>query len=96
MTGTDELHVVVEASGGTGGAISRQPVAQGRHGRAVNRSGRADLPPQVELDAGDATDPVRMREVCRGATVVYNCVNPHLRGGVLHAARGARGTPARN
>ncbi len=26
--------------------------------------------------AGDATDPARMREVCRGAGVVYNAVNP--------------------
>ncbi|GAB3895391.1 NAD-dependent epimerase/dehydratase family protein [Kibdelosporangium lantanae] len=43
---------------------------------AVNRGGRADLP--VEVIAADAADPDRMREVCAGATAVYNCVNPPI------------------
>jgi nucleoside-diphosphate-sugar epimerase len=43
--------------------------------RAVNRSGRLRAPDGVQVVAGDATDPERMREVCRGAGVVYNAVN---------------------
>ncbi len=76
MTQTNELHVVLGASGGTGGAIVRELVSRGRRVRAVNRSGRAAVPAGVEVLKGDAANPDRMREVCRGATVVYNCVNP--------------------
>jgi nucleoside-diphosphate-sugar epimerase len=76
MTESNELHVVIGASGGTGSAIVRELVARGKRVRGVNRSGHADLPSVVEMLNADATDPNRMREVCQGATVVYNCVNP--------------------
>lgn len=76
MTETNELHVVIGASGGTGSAIVRELIARGKRVRGVNRSGQADFPLTVEMLKADATDPVRMREVCQGATVVYNCVNP--------------------
>lgn len=71
-----KVHVVIGASGATGGALVHELVRRGRRVRAVNRSGSAKAPPGVEVVAGDATDPVRMREVCRGAGVVYNAVNP--------------------
>ncbi|MDP9436562.1 MAG: NAD-dependent epimerase/dehydratase family protein, partial [Actinomycetota bacterium] len=76
MDDAERVHVVVGASGGTGRALVRELVRRGRTVRAVNRSGRADAPPGVEVVAADATDPDRMREVCRGAGVVYNLVNP--------------------
>ncbi len=76
MTETNGLHVVLGASGGTGGAVVRELVSHGRRVRAVNRSGRAVVPAGVEVLKADAADPERMRQVCRGATVVYNCVNP--------------------
>jgi nucleoside-diphosphate-sugar epimerase len=75
MNDADEVHVVVGASGGTGTALVRELVARGRRVRAVNRSGRMAAPDGVEVLAGDATDAERMREVCRGAGVVYNAVN---------------------
>ncbi len=75
MDDADGLHVVIGASGGTGTALVRELVRRGRRVRAVNRSGRMTLPPGVEARAGDATDADRMREVCRGAGVVYNAVN---------------------
>jgi nucleoside-diphosphate-sugar epimerase len=75
MSGADGIHVVIGASGGTGSALVRELVARGRRVRAVNRSGRLKAPPGVEVAAGDARDPHRMREVCRGAGVVYNTVN---------------------
>ena len=72
---SNALHVVLGASGGIGGAVARELAAQGQHVRAVNRSGKADLPAQVELVRGDALDAESMRAVCVGASVVYNCVN---------------------
>ncbi len=71
-----KVHVVIGASGATGGALVQELVRRGRRVRAVNRSGSARAPRGVEVVAGDATDPARMREVCRGAGVVYNAVNP--------------------
>jgi nucleoside-diphosphate-sugar epimerase len=99
MNDADKVHVVVGASGGTGSALVRELVRRGRQVRAVNRSGRLRAPDGVEVMAGDATDPERMREVCRGAGVVYNAVNvpfpqwresfPRAVDGVLAGARAA-------
>ena len=75
MDDSAKLHVVIGASGGTGSALVRELVRRGRRVRAVNRSGRMAVPDEVEVMAGDATDPARMQEVCRGAGVVYNAVN---------------------
>jgi hypothetical protein len=44
--------------------------------RAVNRSGRAELPDAVEVVAADAANPAEARRVCREASVVYHCANP--------------------
>jgi len=76
MSDAEKVHVVVGASGGTGAALVRELSSRGRRVRAINRSGQADLPDGVEVLAGDATDPERMQQVCRGAGVVYNAVNP--------------------
>jgi nucleoside-diphosphate-sugar epimerase len=73
---SNELHVVIGASGGTGSAIVRELVAQGKRVRGVNHSGHANFPFDIELLKADAADSTQMREVCQGATVVYNCVNP--------------------
>ncbi|MGW0159046.1 NAD-dependent epimerase/dehydratase family protein [Mycobacterium sp. NPDC003323] len=72
----EELHVVIGASGGTGSVIVRELHEAGRRVRAVNRSGQMAAAAGVEVVGADATDATRMREVCAGATVVYNCVNP--------------------
>jgi len=46
--------------------------------RAVTRRGIADLPPEVEIVHGDATDSARTRELCHGASLVYHCAGaPH-------------------
>jgi nucleoside-diphosphate-sugar epimerase len=74
-----KVHVVVGASGGTGSALVRELVSRGRRVRGVTRSGRFKAPAGVEVVAGDATDADRMREVCRGAGVVYNVVNVPFR-----------------
>lgn len=76
---TQELHVVVGASGGTGTALVRELHAAGLHVRAVHRAGDMAAPYGVEVVAADATDATGMRAACAGAAVVYNCINPPFR-----------------
>ncbi|MCE7002569.1 NAD-dependent epimerase/dehydratase family protein [Kibdelosporangium philippinense] len=72
------MHVIVGATGATGSVVVRELLARGEKVRAVNRSGRAGVPEGVELVAANAADAKQMREVCAGATAVYNCVRPPL------------------
>jgi uncharacterized protein YbjT (DUF2867 family) len=50
-----ETHVVL-GTGAIGLALVDELVASGRSVRAVNRSGRADVPAGVEIRGGDLTD----------------------------------------
>ena len=76
MNNDEGTHVVVGASGGIGNAVTRLLATKGEVVRAVNRSGKIDVPEEVEVVAADATDPNSTRKACEGATVVYNCVHP--------------------
>jgi nucleoside-diphosphate-sugar epimerase len=67
---------VVFGTGPVGLALIEHLEAAGEKVTAVNRSGRADVPPGVGLVAGDASDPEFASEVVRGAAVVYQCLNP--------------------
>ncbi|MFN8472245.1 MAG: NAD(P)H-binding protein [Anaerolineae bacterium] len=69
------LSVVLGATGGAGQAVVEELVKQGRPVRAVNRSGKADLPASVEVAKADATNVDSLKAVCAGAAVVYHCVN---------------------
>jgi nucleoside-diphosphate-sugar epimerase len=71
---SNELHVIF-GSGPAGLSVMDELVARNRAVRMVNRSGAAPVPHGVQVVAGNAADPQRTREVCRGATVVYNCTN---------------------
>ena len=96
---SNELHVVFGGSGGLGNAVVRELVSQGKRVRAVNRSGSADVPESVEIMTGDATDHESARQVCAGATVVYNCASapytnwptmfPQIMDGVIEGAASA-------
>jgi len=76
------LHVVLGAGGGTGGAIVRELVGQGRRVRAVTRGGNTaasygTLPPASFEDvAADVTEREQLRRALEGAAVVYHCVQP--------------------
>ena len=49
---------------------------RGERVRMVNRSGRADVPADVEIVGGDAADPAFATSVVQGARVVYQALNP--------------------
>ena len=76
MNGADQLHVVLGATGGAGGAVVSELAGGGHRVRAVSRKPTADLPEGVEQVAADAADPAQTRTACPGATVVYHCVQP--------------------
>jgi nucleoside-diphosphate-sugar epimerase len=72
----DQLHVVLGATGGAGGALVRELAGRGHRVRAVSRKPPAALPEGVEQLAADAADPAQTGKACEGATVVYHCVQP--------------------
>ena len=70
-----DIHVVL-GTGAIGLALVEKLVASGRSVRAVNRSGRADVPAGVEVRAGDLTDPAFAGAATADAAVIYQCLNP--------------------
>jgi nucleoside-diphosphate-sugar epimerase len=76
MVASGELHLVF-GTGPAGSTLAEVLVGQGKRVRCVNRSGRAALPAEVEVVAGDLLDPAAAVELCRGASVVYHCANVH-------------------
>jgi nucleoside-diphosphate-sugar epimerase len=73
---TQDLKVVLGASGGIGNAVVLALAGQGHRVRAVNRSGSAEVPPGVERVAADVSAPDGAALAVRGASVVYHCAQP--------------------
>jgi nucleoside-diphosphate-sugar epimerase len=100
VSAASEIHVVF-GSGPVGLAVVDALRTQGKSIRVVSRSGtRRSLPADVEVVRGDATHPEDTRQVCAGATHVYNCTNapdyhrwpqqfPPLQRGILAGAAAA-------
>ncbi|MEO7939767.1 MAG: NAD-dependent epimerase/dehydratase family protein, partial [Burkholderiaceae bacterium] len=98
-----ELHVIF-GTGPVGCWTAHALRGQGKRVRAVNRGGvRPDLmPAEVEVVKADASDPAQAREAARGASVVYQALNPPyqhwnalipaLQVAVLGAAKAANAT----
>ncbi|MBC8098372.1 MAG: NAD-dependent dehydratase [Armatimonadetes bacterium] len=72
---TSPLHVVF-GTGPLGLATMHALVSKGLRVRMVNRSGRAAVPPEVEVVAGDAYSTDFTRHVTQGAAAVYQCAQP--------------------
>ncbi|HEX9017483.1 MAG TPA: NAD-dependent epimerase/dehydratase family protein [Chloroflexota bacterium] len=73
-----EVHVVFGAGGGLGSAIVRYLASRGEFVRAVVRDpeeARRVLPDTAGIVTGDAFDPASTASACRGADIVYDCVN---------------------
>ena len=80
MNPDEELHVVF-GTAALGQAVMRELVRRGKRVRMVSRGGQIkapvfSLPDSVECVRGDASDTASTREVCQGATTVYNCAAP--------------------
>src|SRR5512132_3011340 len=69
MNAADQLHVVLGATGGAGGALVRELAGRDHRVRAVSRKPALDLPEGVEPLAADAADPAQARTACQGAAV---------------------------
>jgi len=70
-------HVVL-GTGAIGRAIMEELVRRGESVRMVNRSGKMDeVSAGVEVVASDLYDQAKVREVTRGAKVVYQSAQPH-------------------
>ena len=70
-------HVVL-GTGAIGRAIAEELIKRGEAVRMVNRSGKMDeVPAGVEVVASDLYDPAKVKEVTRGAEVVYQSAQPH-------------------
>ena len=70
-------HVVL-GTGAIGRAVAEELVKRGETVRMVNRSGKMDeIPAGVEVVASDLYDPANVRDLTRGAKVVYQASQPH-------------------
>jgi nucleoside-diphosphate-sugar epimerase len=67
--------VVLGASGGAGSAVAAELASRGMAVRAVSRAGAGPARAGVTPVRADAGDPAALKDVCRGAGVVYHCVN---------------------
>ena len=71
-----DLHVVL-GTGAIGRAIMEELVNRGESVRMVNRSGKMkEVPARVEVIAADLYDQAKVKEVTRGAKVVYQSAQP--------------------
>jgi nucleoside-diphosphate-sugar epimerase len=75
---SEELHVIFGA-GPLGQAVMRDLLGRGKRVRMVNQSGTrpASIPQTVELLGGDAFSADFTRRAAAGASVVYQCAQPH-------------------
>jgi nucleoside-diphosphate-sugar epimerase len=101
MSSTSPRHIIF-GTGAIGLATVDALQARGETVRMINRSGHAPVPDEVEVVAGDASDPAFTTNVSAGAQVIYQTLNPSydqweqqfpgLQAGVLAAAQahGAR------
>lgn len=70
------IHVIF-GTGPVGRAVMQELVSHGQSVRMVNRRGEMpDVPPGVEVRAGDAYQREVVRELTRDATIVYQCAQP--------------------
>jgi nucleoside-diphosphate-sugar epimerase len=67
---------VVIGTGPLGLAVVRELLAKDKKVRVVNRSGKADVPANVEIKAGDIVNSESAQEACRSAGSIYLCAKP--------------------
>ncbi|GAP11607.1 NADH(P)-binding protein [Bellilinea caldifistulae] len=75
MSNQTSLHVVF-GSGPLGLSVVDELMVQGQRVRLVNRSGKADVPAEVEIVPADVYDLQQALQACEGAAFVYQCAQP--------------------
>ncbi len=72
------INHVVLGTGAIGRAVAEELIQRGESIRMVNRSGTMEeTPAGVQVVAADLYDPAKVKEVTRGAKVVYQCSQPN-------------------
>jgi nucleoside-diphosphate-sugar epimerase len=74
MATTNELHVIF-GTGPVGMTLADELLTRGKRVRLVNRSGKGEVAPGVELVGGDALQSEVVRDLTHGAAVVYHAAN---------------------
>jgi nucleoside-diphosphate-sugar epimerase len=67
---------VVIGAGPLGQAVVQELLAKSKSVRVINKSGKADVPGNVEVKGGDINNPEFAREACRSAGSIYLCAKP--------------------
>ena len=74
---TSDLHIVLGATGGIGGAVVDELLRRQRRVRAVSRHGiTSDRGGGIEVVTADVADADGALKACRGAAVVYHVAQP--------------------
>ncbi|TCL74797.1 SDR family oxidoreductase [Rhizobium sp. BK251] len=78
QTTTENLALVLGATGGIGGAMARELAARGWHVRALSRNGgrTGQGEPSVEWVRGDAMNAADVRKAAEGVQLIVHAVNP--------------------
>jgi nucleoside-diphosphate-sugar epimerase len=72
------INHVVLGTGAIGRAVAEELIRRGESVRMVSRSGKMDeAPAEAEVIASDLYDQAKVKEVTRGARVVYQCAQPN-------------------
>ncbi len=75
MNAKEGIHVIF-GTGPLGKAVMKELLSSGKKVKMVNRSGKADVPNNVVVAKGDATDTESVRQICKDAYAIYNCAKP--------------------
>ena len=75
MANISDMDIVI-GSGPLGLAVVHELLAKGEIVRVVNKSGKVNVPENVQVEKGDIGNPEFAREVCRGAQAIYLCAKP--------------------
>jgi nucleoside-diphosphate-sugar epimerase len=67
---------VIFGTGPLGRSVMNELLCKGYSVRMVNRSGKANVPEEVEVVQADVLNRINMNESVNGASVVFQCVNP--------------------
>ena len=71
----NDLNVII-GTGALGLAVMDELLSKEKKVYVINRSGSADVPNDVEVFMADVTDKASIRNVCKGASVIYHCAAP--------------------